>query len=261
MAGTVAPLDRDPDGAATIANLAALEQLVTWSKLFRRIVAYLASGFADFDGKDAGPIPGRNSPAPLPGRRPCPGRGGHQVCCGMGWREPYGSHQADEPDHGQGGHRQGVGPVPRCQVGHQDGAGDGGAQRRAQGGDAARQPRDLPLLVPGEGGLHHVDRGVKITPRPGPISSSHWMFWVTRPRLEVRLRNRLVDTSGSFPARSLARMWRKNQNRKAARQLIAVVISPPMSGPVAAPMPPIPLIRPNARAREVRLVNSSVVRM
>jgi hypothetical protein len=43
----------DPDGAATIANLAALEQLVLWPKLFRRIVPYLASGFGDFDGFDA----------------------------------------------------------------------------------------------------------------------------------------------------------------------------------------------------------------
>jgi endonuclease YncB( thermonuclease family) len=43
----------DPDGAATVANLAALEQLVSWPKLFRRIVPYLASGFGDFDGFDA----------------------------------------------------------------------------------------------------------------------------------------------------------------------------------------------------------------
>jgi hypothetical protein len=48
---------------------------------------------------------------------------------------------------------------------------------------------------------------------------------------------------------------------KAARQLMADVMSPPMSGPAAAPMPPIAMIAPNARARETRLVNSSVVRM
>ena len=41
-----------------------------------------------------------------------------------------------------------------------------------------------------------------------PISSSHWMFWVTSPRLEVRLRNRLLDSSGSLPARSVARICR-----------------------------------------------------
>ena len=60
----------------------------------------------------------------------------------------------------------------------------------------------------------------------------------------MRLRNRSVDNNGSFPDRSLARMWRKLRgtiramtavwNRNAARQLIAVVISPPISGPAAA---------------------------
>jgi endonuclease YncB( thermonuclease family) len=43
----------DPDGAATIANLDRLEELVIWPKLFRRIVPYLASGFTDFNGFDA----------------------------------------------------------------------------------------------------------------------------------------------------------------------------------------------------------------
>src|SRR5215211_415294 len=43
----------DPDGAAGIADLAALEQLVIWPKLFRRIVPYLAAGFTSFDGFDA----------------------------------------------------------------------------------------------------------------------------------------------------------------------------------------------------------------
>ena len=43
----------DPDGAATVADLAAAEQLVMWPKLFRRIVPYLAAGFTDFDGFDA----------------------------------------------------------------------------------------------------------------------------------------------------------------------------------------------------------------
>ena len=36
---------------------------------------------------------------------------------------------------------------------------------------------------------------------------------------------------------------------------------PPISGPAAAPMPPMALITPNARARDVISVNSSVVRM
>jgi hypothetical protein len=43
----------DPDGAAAVADLAALEQLVTWPKLFRRIVPYFAAGFTSFDGFDA----------------------------------------------------------------------------------------------------------------------------------------------------------------------------------------------------------------
>src|SRR5262245_4552973 len=34
----------------------------------------------------------------------------------------------------------------------------------------------------------------------------------------------------------------------AARQLIAVVMMPPISGPAAAPMPPRPLMAPNAQA-------------
>jgi hypothetical protein len=53
------------------------------------------------------------------------------------------------------------------------------------------------------------------------------------------------------------RAWKTN----AARQLIAVAITPPISGPAAAPMPPIPLMRPNAFARDVRSSNASVVRM
>ena len=43
----------DPDGAATITDLADLEKLVCWPKLFRRMVPYLASGATSFDGFDA----------------------------------------------------------------------------------------------------------------------------------------------------------------------------------------------------------------
>jgi endonuclease YncB( thermonuclease family) len=43
----------DPNTAARIVDLASLEQLVVWPKLFRRIVPYLAAGFANFDGFDA----------------------------------------------------------------------------------------------------------------------------------------------------------------------------------------------------------------
>jgi endonuclease YncB( thermonuclease family) len=43
----------DPDGPATVVDLAAAETLVMWPKLFRRIVPFLATGAADFDGFDA----------------------------------------------------------------------------------------------------------------------------------------------------------------------------------------------------------------
>ena len=56
---------------------------------------------------------------------------------------------------------------------------------------------------------------------------------------------------------AMTRAWKMN----AARQLIAELIRPPISGPAAAPMPPSALITPNARARELRSVNSRVVRM
>ncbi|WP_043627634.1 lamin tail domain-containing protein [Nonomuraea candida] len=42
----------DPNGAATVRDLAGLERLVMWPKLFRRLVPYLAAGFTDFDGFD-----------------------------------------------------------------------------------------------------------------------------------------------------------------------------------------------------------------
>ena len=158
---------------------------------------------------------------------------------------------------------------------------------------------------------------------------SHCVFWVTSPRFDVRLRKRLVESSGSLPAFSLARTDRKNNRRtrapatikinisqtllsaarmpvttstrptaertappvsnellgsggsgstifrlkktitatmrawkmKAARQLIAEVMRPPISGPAAAPMPPKALMTPKARARDVIPVNSSVARM
>ena len=63
-----------------------------------------------------------------------------------------------------------------------------------------------------------------------------------------RLRRTIVATTAA---------WKTN----AARQLIPVVMRPPISGPAAAPRPPRPLMTPNARAREVRSVNLSVVRM
>jgi hypothetical protein len=53
------------------------------------------------------------------------------------------------------------------------------------------------------------------------------------------------------------RAWKTN----AARQLIQVVMTPPMSGPAAAPIPPSPLIAPNAHALELVSVNQIVARM
>ena len=49
--------------------------------------------------------------------------------------------------------------------------------------------------------------------------------------------------------------------RKAARHPRVAVISPPSSGPAAAPIPPIALIAPKALARLVIWVNNRVVRM
>ncbi|OQB76249.1 MAG: hypothetical protein BWX88_05364 [Planctomycetes bacterium ADurb.Bin126] len=60
------------------------------------------------------------------------------------------------------------------------------------------------------------------------------------------------------PGSTIDRLWMMTMpttracTTKAARQLIAVVMIPPTSGPAAAPMPPAALIAPKARAREVR---------
>ena len=51
--------------------------------------------------------------------------------------------------------------------------------------------------------------------------------------------------------------WSRND----ARQLIVVVIRPPISGPAAAPIPPMPLITPKALARDGRSLKASVARM
>ena len=51
--------------------------------------------------------------------------------------------------------------------------------------------------------------------------------------------------------------WKMN----AARQSIQVAIAPPINGPAAAPKPAMPLITPNAQARDVVSVNQSVARM
>ena len=63
-----------------------------------------------------------------------------------------------------------------------------------------------------------------------------------------RLRKMIVATTAA---------WKTN----AARQLIPVVMTPPINGPAAAPMPPIPLMMPKARARDVRSLKAIVARM
>ena len=46
-----------------------------------------------------------------------------------------------------------------------------------------------------------------------------------------------------------------------ARQLIALVTSPPISGPAAAPSPPAPLITPKYLARDLTSGKVTVTRM
>jgi len=52
-AGIFARSTADPNGAATVTDLAGLETLVMWPKLFRRLVPFLATGATSFDGFDA----------------------------------------------------------------------------------------------------------------------------------------------------------------------------------------------------------------
>ena len=56
---------------------------------------------------------------------------------------------------------------------------------------------------------------------------------------------------------AITKAWKMN----AARQLITVVMTPPISGPAAAPTPPSPLITPKAQRARRRSVNHSVARM
>ena len=51
--------------------------------------------------------------------------------------------------------------------------------------------------------------------------------------------------------------WKTNE----ARQLMALVMRPPMSGPAAAPMPAAALTMPKDRAREGRSVKATVMMM
>ena len=53
------------------------------------------------------------------------------------------------------------------------------------------------------------------------------------------------------------RTWRAND----ARQLMALVTRPPISGPAAAPRPPAPLTTPKYRARDLTSGKVTVTRM
>ena len=74
-------------------------------------------------------------------------------------RQEHRRDEPDQPDHDERDHRPQVGAVPRRDDGHEDGADDRGAERRAQVGDAPRQARDLALKRLGEARLHDVHRG------------------------------------------------------------------------------------------------------
>ena len=69
--------------------------------------------------------------------------------------------------------------------------------------------------------------------------------------------------TGSMTCRAMNKMTTMTRawKMKAARQVMVVVITPPMSGPMAAPIPPMALITPKAQARDFRSVNNRVVRM
>ena len=83
------------------------------------------------------------------------------------------------------------------------------------------------------------------------MSISHWAFWVTRPRLDVRLRNRLVDSSGSLPARSFART---DQEEPRQDQTHRAAIRPTISQTLlsAARMPMTTRTRPTAESTAPR---------
>ena len=63
-----------------------------------------------------------------------------------------------------------------------------------------------------------------------------------------RLRTMIAPTTSA---------WTTNDTR----QLVVLVMRPPISGPAAAPMPPAALIEPNARARDVTSAKKTVARM
>ncbi len=78
--------------------------------------------------------------------------------------------QADEADDRQHDHRGAV-RVGR-ETRHENRAGDGGAERRAEVRDAPRQSADLALEVLREADCTTLTEGVSITPTPSPMSRS-----------------------------------------------------------------------------------------
>jgi hypothetical protein len=99
----------DPNGPGTITDLGALAQLVIWPKLFRRLVPYLAGGFADFNSFDAwlqaDPINRDDELFVLDKaeRPPPPDRPGRQLALGEDHQLGVhgGADQVDEGHHGR----------------------------------------------------------------------------------------------------------------------------------------------------------------
>jgi hypothetical protein len=104
----------------------------------------------------------------------------------------------------------------------------------------------LPLLSASK--IPNTKKNIPTPDRIAPIASNGRVGSAGSGSTRRRLRKTITTMTNAW-------------NTKAALQLIAVVIRPPIKGPAAAPMPPRPLITPKARAREVRSVKASVARM
>jgi hypothetical protein len=111
----------------------------------------------------------------------------------------------------------------------------------------ARKPTNRALLLPAWR-IPNTTQNMPMPERIAPTRSKGRSGSGASGSTIRRLRRTIVPTTSA---------WKTN----AARQLIAVVITPPMSGPAAAPIPPRPLITPKAQAREVMSLNQRVARM
>ena len=76
-----------------------------------------------------------------------------------------------------------------------------------------------------------------------------------RPRRRMGASDRVARGRPARRARATITTMTSAWKMKAARQVMVVVITPPMSGPMAAPIPPIALITPKAHARDFKSVN------